>query len=150
MDNKLIILVEENPQIGTFEATCAAMGLYDRTDGCIDPLYYLSPESHALEELYKDIFKEDLANELLAYLINKHPNDLVYDVISDIYGIENNLILVNSTILTENECNFIATIFDGHTLMYRLTGNVEKDARHMYDESKKYRDTIEYIGETEG
>jgi len=140
--NKIVILVEENPQVGTFEATCNAMGLYKSNLGCIDPIDYLAKESHALGSIYKDVFTTDLANELMGYLISKHPQDLVYDVIDGIFSSKEQLILINSTLLKQEEVDFILTIMEGHSrvMSYTLTGAVEKDARQMYDASKHHRD----------
>jgi len=139
--NKVIVLIEENPQLGTFEATGSRLGLYFNTQSAIDPMHYLAPESHALGELYKDVFTEQLANELLAYLISKHPQALVYDIIEDVYASQERLILVNTTILTSTDVDFLIELFEGyaHMLTYRLLGDVETDAKTIYDASKRIR-----------
>ena len=140
-NNKIVILVEENPQIGTFEATGAALGLYKSTYGCIDPIDFLARESHALGEIYKDVFTTDLANELMGYLVSKHPQALVYDVIESIFSSTEKLILVNSTLLKQEELEFISAVIGEERVMsYELTGAIEGDARQMYDASKCHRD----------
>lgn len=138
MSNKIIVLVTENPKHPTFDAVVAELGLYD---GAVDPLSFLDKESHALDIIYKDVFTEDLANELLAYLVNKHPQDLVFDIINYIYGSNEKLILVNSTILSKEAEDFICDTFP--TMAYTLTGNHIADATTIYEASKAFRDKLE-------
>jgi len=138
---KVIVLVEENPRVGTFEATGARLGLAQSTGSAIDPMKYLAPESHSLGQIYKDVFTEPLANELLAYLVSRHPQALVYDIVETVYGSTERLILVNTTILTESDVDFLIDLFEGYAKVarYRLTGHVEEDAVTIYEASKNLR-----------
>lgn len=134
VNNKVVVLVQEDPSYPLFKDTCKSLGL----EG-IDPLDFIEPESHTLLNIYKDIFKETVANELMGYLVNKQPILLVWDISNSIHDSDEKLIMVNATLLTEEDIRFIVETQD-HVLTYNLEGSAELCARTIYDASKNYRD----------
>jgi len=166
-------LIEENPKYPLIQEVAQYLGVK-----VIDPLDFIDPESHALGELYKDVFTEQLANQLLAYLISRQDPQLIFQVVNAIYNLqlaegatEDNLqlaegatedspkvdggatednpkvaggatednpkvdggnqqmILVNTTVLTVADVRFLQEMFT--TFTYRLTGDVPKDATNI-------------------
>ncbi len=146
--SKIVILIEENPKLGGFDNVCRLLG----REG-INPLNLLDPEAHTLSLLYKNIFEDRLANELLAYLVQRHPNILVMDIVSMIHDVEDELVIVNTSILLEEDIKFLNNS-NKYTFSYNLTGDDSFDAREIYRYIKEYRDYIEdtngYYEITEG
>ena len=135
-NNKVVILVNEDPSNTTFKEVGEALGLQG-----VDPLNFIEPESHMLSEIYKEIFKDTLANQLMGYLVSKHPVLLVYDVIDNVYKEKERLVLVNVTLLTKEDINFLKETLE-HTILYHLGASPQRDARAIYDMSKDYRDEV--------
>ena len=136
VNKKVIILVTEDPKTPTFQEVNAALGLIG-----IDPLHFINPESHMLSEIYKDIFTDELANQLMGYLVHKQPRLLVWDIIERVHMSNERLVLVNATLLTEEDIRFLNDTLD-HVLEYPLDNSYERDARNIYDGSKTYRDEV--------
>ncbi len=134
VNNKVIVMVEENPAVSSFKEVCQHLGLKG-----IDPLNLIDPESHLLSEIYKDMFKEELANQLMAYLVSKQSEMLIWSVLRRINDDTERLVLVNTTLLTKEDVRFIIETND-HVLQYKLEGSAQRSARDIYDGSKTYRD----------
>ena len=134
INTKVAVLINEDPKHSTFKGVASALGLQG-----IDPLDFIEPESHMLSEIYKEVFKDELANQLMGYLVNRHPVPLVYDLLDRIHASSERLVVVNTTLLTEEDIKFLDSALE-HTLIYALTNSSQRDARNIYDESKAYRD----------
>ena len=136
MQDKVVVLVEENPANATFKEVTRALGLTG-----IDPLDFIEPESHMLSTIYRDIFTSELANELMGYLVHKQPTLLVWDIINRVHLNDERLVIVNTTLLSEEDVRFLVETLD-HTLSYALEASPERSARDIYDGSKSYRDEV--------
>ncbi len=137
LERKVVVLVEENPKESTFHNVVELLGLKG-----IDPLDFIDPESHLLSEIYKDAFTNDTANELLAYLIKRRKKPLVFDLVESIIGESEKLVLVNSTLLSDEDVSFLAKSIP-HLLTYKITSQDSRVAANdIYDGSKKYRDEV--------
>ena len=137
LERKVVVLVEENPKDGTFHDVAELLGLKG-----IDPLSYIDPESHMLSEIYKDVFTNETANELLAYLIKRRRKPLVFDLTESILGESEKLVLVNSTLLSDEDVSFLSKALP-HLLTYKITTQVaQTSAGDIYVGSKKYRDEV--------
>jgi len=136
MQDKVVVLVEENPANATFKEVTRALGLTG-----IDPLDFIEPESHMLSTIYRDIFTSELANELMGYLVHKQPTLLVWDIINRVHLNDERLVIVNTTLLSEEDVRFLVETLD-HTLSYTLEASPERSARDIYDGSKSYRDEV--------
>ena len=136
MNKQIVILIEENPQVSTFNEVVEMLGLKG-----IDPLNFIEPESHMLSTIYRDVFTNETANGLMGYLIHKHNGPIVYDVFAKIQEDTERLVLVNTTLLTDEDIRFLTSTVP-NVLTYKLNGNARDNATDIYDGSKAYRDEI--------
>lgn len=136
VNNKVIILVSEDPGKSTFKEVADALGLPG-----INPLTFIEPESHMLSTIYKEIFTDELANQLMGYLVHKHPVLLVWDIIERVHADKERLVLVNVTLLTSEDIRFLEETLE-HVLEYTLENSPQRDASSIYDGSKAYRDQV--------
>lgn len=135
MTNKTVVLVRENPKHSIFKGVVEALVV-----DSVEPLDLIDPESHLLTEVYKDIFTDDVANQLMAYLIARQPDMLIWDIIKKIMDSDTEVVLVNSTLLTDEDETFIINLFDD-VLMHKLTtSDIKKEAGNIYLGLKKYND----------
>ncbi len=137
LNRKVVVLIEENPKESTFHEVTRALGLKG-----IDPLDYIDPESHMLSEIYKEAFTDVTANRLLAYLIKRRTSPLVFDIFESIIDEPERLVLVNSTLLSEEDVDFLHTSIP-HLLTYKIIFQDPRvSANDIYDGSKSYRDGV--------
>ena len=136
MNNKIVVLIEEDPQTSTFNEVAEMLGLKG-----IDPLNFIEPESHMLSTIYKDVFTNETANGLMGYLIHKHDGPIVYDIFAAIQKDVERLTLVNTTLLTVEDIRFLSSTLP-NVLTYKLSGDVRGNATDIYDGSKAHRDEI--------
>ena len=141
MSHKIVILIEENPEVGTFSTVANLLGLRG-----IDPLDFIEPESHMLSEIYKDVFNNRTANELMGYLIQRKGNPMVFDILNAIHNDEERLVLVNTTLLADEDISLLANTVS-NLLTYRLAGDPQDEATKIYDASKAYRDKLDNASE---
>ena len=134
--NKVVVLVQEDPSYAMF-AEVSKLLVAD----AIDPLNFISPESHMLAEVYKEIFKDPLANQLMGYLVSRQPTLLVWDIIGAVHESNNELILVNATLLTEEDVKFFFDAID-NVVTYNLSGKPSIMAGNIYAEVKELRDSL--------
>jgi len=134
---KVVVLTLEDPSFPKFQEVSKAL-----TADAIDPINFIEPENHVLANIYKDMFKDEMANQLMGYLVHKQPILLVWDIINAIHRSTSTTILVNVTLLTEEDITFIISNID-NVLTYDLTGGSTKDtAGAIYGVVKEYKDLL--------
>ena len=136
MNNKVIVLIEEDPIVSTFKEVAEHLGL----EG-INPLDFINPESHMLSNIYRNVFTDSIANELMGYLIHKHDGPLVYEVFAAIQKDDERLVLVNTTLLVDEDIKFLVNTLP-HVLSYKISEQVNTCATDIYNGSKAYRDEV--------
>ena len=136
-DNKIVVLVEESPEDATFNEVASILGLKG-----VDPLNFIEPESHMLSTIYRDVFVSETANELMGYMINKRKTPIVFDIFDKVYGDNERLVLVNTTLLTDEDIRFLSETLT-NIMTVNLSGSAQKSARKIYDASKSLRDRLE-------
>lgn len=135
--HKIVVLTQEDPSYPKFQAVNKLVGAYG-----IDPLNFIAPENHILANLYKDMFKDHMANQLLGYLVNKQPQLLVWDIMNAIHGTTANVITVNATLLTDEDIRFIEENVENVTTCILQGGSVKDIAGRLYNEVKVYTDLL--------
>ena len=136
MDNKIVVLIEEAPERGTFSTVAGLLGLRG-----IDPLNFIEPESHMLANIYNETCTDRTANEVMGYLIHRKGSPLVFDVLNAIHNEDERLVLVNTTLLSDEDIKFLSMTLE-HVLTYRLLGDPQEESTKIYNGSKKYRETM--------
>lgn len=132
---KIVVLAQEDPSQLVFNRTCDALGVIG-----IDPLSFINPESHTLVNIYKDMFKEELANQLMGYLVQRQKTLLVWDVINAVHQSQEDTVVINVTLLTAEDVNFITDTLE-HVLTYEMQGSPLNCARNIYQGVKTYKDS---------
>ena len=134
--DKIVVLVQEDPSYAMFAEVAELLAAES-----IDPLNFIDPESHMLAEVYKEIFKDPLANQLMGYLVSRQPTLLVWDIIGAVHESNKDLVLVNATLLTSEDVKFFFDAID-NVITFNLVGKPSDMAGNIYKDVKEYRDAV--------